>query len=144
MSNSYKKLMEIKNSCRFDYFVMAVSHYLDIGHRNAQRITEAEIKAAKGNDIMSKEFVGWLMETAKKIADSVDTAVEVVQFCMAEDVFDIRYYANKMPGEDLERMVKYQLDFEFNGCPNMEDVAARWDYDVADFELLGYEIPEEV
>lgn len=144
MSNSYKKLMEIKDSCRFDYFAMAVGHYLDIGQRNALRITEAEIKAAEGNAIMSKEFVEWLMETAKKIADSVDTAVEVVQFCMAEDVFDIRYYANKMPRENLERMVKYQLDFEFNGCPSMESVAARWDCDVEDFELLGYEIPEEV
>ena len=138
MNKSYEKLMEIKNSCRFDYFVMAVSHYLDIGHRNALRITESEIKSVEGNDMMSKDFCEWLMETAKKIADSVDSAVEVVQFCMVEDIFDTRYYAGKLSRGELEKMVQYQLNYEIDGCTNLEDVAGRWDCDVEDLELLGY------
>lgn len=138
---SYKKLTEIKNSCRFDYFVMAVSHYFDIGHRNAQRITEAEIKAAEGNAMMSKEFVEWLMETAKKIADSVDSAVEVVQFCMIEDIFDTRFYAGKLSRGDLEEMVRERLANEDDY--NVATLCDLYNCDEEQLELVGITVNDE-
>ena len=144
MNKSYEKLMEIKNSCRFDYFVMAINHYLDIGHRNALKITEKEIKAVKGNDIMSKDFCEWLLETAKKIADSVNSAIEVVQFCEAEDIFDTRYYANKLSRGDLEEMVQSRIRYDLEtmniGNP---DMPVLYDCDRENFELLGWELKEE-
>ena len=140
MNDSYVKLIEIKNSCRFDHFVMAVSHYLDIGHRNAKEITQEDIDSVEENGLMTKEFCQFLMRTAKIIADSVDSAVEVIQFCTVEDIFETRFYAGKLSRGELEDMVKARLANEDDD--DTSTLCELYDCDEEDLEMLGMGIPE--
>ena len=144
--SSYKKLLEIKNDCRFDHFVLALGYFFDIGYQGAKNITDKHIDSAKGNGIMTRDFVQWLMREAKEIADSVTSAIDVVQFCEAEDIFDIRYYANKIPYSELEDMVKERLcceDYDTTKEDELQKLCNLYDCDPENFEMLGFSIPEE-
>ena len=144
--SSYEKIKKIKNRYRYDYFAMACSHFFDIGYRNALAITEEEIENAEGNDLMTKEFVQWLMKTAKEIAEASETAVDLVQFCIAEDIYDIQYYANKIPRWKLKEMIQQRImydEYDFSKKEDVEEACEKYDCDAEDFESLGYTVTED-
>lgn len=108
----YDKLKAIYNRERLDVFSMAVSHLLDIGFRHAEKITDDEIEQMKGNGLMTQDFVQYLVKLSREIAQNCDNPVEIIQFCQAEEVFDIRYYANKPSWGDLEEVILDAIEVE--------------------------------
>lgn len=102
----YADLKKIYNRTRLDYFAMAVSYLIDIGWRTAKGIDESDIRDAKGNGIMTAEFVQGLMRTAKEIADVINGPAEIIQFCDIEGVFGVENYSN---GERLGRQALEEL-----------------------------------
>ena len=145
--SSYEKLLEIKNKYRYDYFIMALSHFFDLGYQVAKQMPEEEIENAEANGLMTKDCVQWIMRTAKEIANCVDSAVEVVQFCNAEDIYDVRYYANKLPRWRMEEMLQSRISQENNDTTKeeeLEELTFLYDCDAEDFELLGFDIPEDM
>ena len=144
--SSYTKILEIKNSCRLDYFVMACSYYFDIGYSGAKEITERAIQKAEGNGLMTKECVQWIMKTAKRIAEISEGPIDLVQFCMAEDIFETQYYAGKLSRGRLEEIIQARMSQENScitepdGCQNLCDL---YECDEGDWELLGYTLPDD-
>ena len=144
--SSYEKLKEIKNQYRLDHFVMACAHFFDIGYRNALEITDEEIENAQENGLMTKEFVQFLMRTARELAQVSESAIDVVQFCAAEDIFDTRYYVNKLSRNTLEEMIEASLchdEYDFSKVKDIEEACEKYNCDAEDFETLGYELTEK-
>ena len=146
--SSYKKILEIKNSCRLDYFVVACSYFFDIGYNEAKELTEEDIDNAEGNGIMTKDFVQWIMKTAKQIADVSEGPIDLVQFCAAEDIFETQYYAGKLSRGRLEEMVQARMVQEkcvTTDEDDLQNLCDLYEAEPDDFELLGYDIslPEE-
>ena len=144
--SSYEKIKEIYNQQRVDYFAMACSYYFQIGHSSAWDISEEDIAKAEENGLMTKEFVQNLMKTARDIAKASESSIDLVQFCMAEDIFDVRLYANKIPRYKLEEMIKsgiYNDNYDFTKVKDVEEACDKYECDAEDFESLGYEITEE-
>lgn len=74
-------------------FPMAVAHLIDIGLRKAKTITDEDISGMEENGLMTKEFVQDLVRTTRDIAlECGNNAVEVIQFCMATEIFDVEWY----------------------------------------------------
>ena len=145
MSKTYTELKKIKDSTRLDYFVMAISYILDIGYDRASKITENDIANAEGNGLMPKEFVQWIMQTARQITEAVESGVEIVQFCMAEDIFEIGYFADKLSRQAMEHMLRSRIDNEKRSVEDSADTEyfeGVYDCDIYNFSLLGYSIPE--
>ncbi len=145
MYETYNKLLEIKKSCRFDHFVMALSYFFDIGYAQAKGITDKDIKNVEGNGILSKSFNEWLMTTARQIAEATDSAVAVVQFCMAEDVFDTKMFAGKLGRDDMEQMLDSRISYEKKSPEEdaTEFFETYYGCDMENFRMLGYKILEE-
>lgn len=87
----YKKLMEMINEHGLDRFVMAICHLMDIGWREANKITDEDIEAIKmpDNSIMTTEFVQELNSMAREIAKSCQPS-DIIKFCELEKPFDTR------------------------------------------------------
>ena len=102
----YADLKKIYDRTRLDYFAMAVSYLVDIGWRNAKEIDESDIHDAQGNGLMTKEFVQWVMRTARDIANATNGPTEIIQFCDVEGVFEVEKYSN---GERLGRQALEEL-----------------------------------
>ncbi len=150
MHETYEKLLQIKRNSRYDYFAMAVAYFFDIGYAQAKKISDEDIKNVKGNSFMTKEFNEWLMTTARQIADATESAIELVQFCMAEDMFELRYFAGKLGRGELEDMIKTRITYEDryptgNKYPTNPAAAdyfeGHYGCDIEDFRYLGYDIP---
>ena len=91
----YKDLKTIYDRNRLDFFVMAVSHLLDIGFNNAKDITDDQIATIKDQGWATAGFLQELVTTSREIANACNSPVELIQFCMAEEVFDVEFYAPK-------------------------------------------------
>ncbi len=146
MSKAYEELLKISNECRLDYFVMAISYLFDIGYIQASGITDKQIEDAEPNGLMKKDFVEWLMKTARRITEVTECSADVIQFCMAEDVFDTKYFAGKPGRGDLEEMIRNRIEYEPKNISDEEDAEyfeERYGCDIEDFELLGYKVKHE-
>ncbi len=145
MSKAYEELQKIRKECRLDYFVMVISYLFDIGYAKASGITDEQIKDAEPNGLMTKDFVEWLMKTARRITEVTESAVDVIQFCIAEDIFDTKYYAGKLGRSSLEEMLNNRIAYEdktpFQDAEYFEE---KYGCDIEDFELLGYKVKHEV
>lgn len=133
----YNKLKAIYNRERLDVFSMAVSHLLDIGFRQAKKITDDDIGKMEGNGIMTQDFVQHLVKLSREIAQACDDLPEIIQFCEAEEVFDISYYANKPSWSDLEKVI---LDAIETGSLTKDD----FEYHDEAAEYFHFELEEEV
>lgn len=146
-NQTYNNLLKIKSSCRIDYFCMVCSYFFDIGYQGAKSISDKDIENVQANGMFSKDFNEWLMKTAKEIADTISSAIELVQFCMAEDIFDIRLFANKLPRNSLEDMVKTRISWEdqirTDNADYIRYLVSRYDCDAEDLELLNITVPDE-
>lgn len=92
---SYKEMKTIYDRNRLDFFGMAVSHLLDIGFNNAKEITDEQIATIKDQGWATAGFLQELVTTSREIANACNSPVELIQFCMAEEVFDVEFYAPK-------------------------------------------------
>ncbi len=144
--NTYEKLLKIKQKCRVDFFAMALAYFFDIGYSQAKALTNEEISNTQGNGFMTKDFCENLMRTAREIAETAENAIDVVMFCMAEDIFDIEMFADKAPRYKMEEMIKNRISCE-KSSPSDPDAVEyfeeKYGCDIEQFSLLGYEIPEE-
>lgn len=100
---SYKEMKTIYDRNRLDFFCMAVSHLLDIGFNNAKEITDEQIATIKDHGWATAGFLQELVTTSMEIANACKSPVELIQFCMAENVFDAEFYSGK-PRIPYERM----------------------------------------
>ena len=91
----YKDLKTIYDRNKLDFFAMAVSHLLDIGFNNAKDITDDQIATIKDQGWATAGFLQELVTTSREIANACNSPVELIQFCMAEEVFDVEFYAPK-------------------------------------------------
>lgn len=141
--NTYEKLLKIKNSTRYDYFSLVCSYFFDIGYKAAKNITDEEIKKVKANGIMTKDFCEWMMETAREIANTVDSAVELVQFCEVEDIFDVKAFANKLPRFRMQEMLENQITiFKFSRQAECEAQCEKFGCEMEELEMLGVSLPD--
>lgn len=141
--STYEKLLKLKRNTRDDYFVMACSYLFDIGYQNAKEITDEEIENAKVNGIMTKEFCEWLMKTAREIANTIDSAIELVQFCMVEDVYDLKLFANKLPRYRLQEMIENQIYIHKGSSQSeCEKQCEEFGCEMEELEMLGFDLPD--
>jgi len=123
----YKNLKAIYDKTRLDMFSMAVAHLLDIGFRSAEEITDDEIAQMKGNGLMTQGFVQDLVRLSREIAKACDNnPVEIIQFCQAEEVFDIRRYANKPTYSDLVSYIQNAMGMLEHGGYAHQDMFENW------------------
>ncbi len=136
----YKDLKEIYDKTRLDFFCMAVSYLLDKGYDLTSKLTEDDIAQIEGNGLMTKEFAQGLVQTAVKITKATNgNPVEIVQFCAAEDVFDVTFYANKLSRDRLETLLHNAIGGLQCGDYDGESLADYLDSDEDEMEMLGYE-----
>jgi len=135
---SYSELKKFYDKTRLDYFMMAITHLMDIGWRNAKKITDEEIEKCEGNGLMTKGFVQWVQRTARDITQIADGPAELIQFCEAQDVFDIQNYAETVNRSTLEQVVQNTQEYLFNKGYNYDDMRYIWDLDDYEMELLGF------
>ena len=92
---SYNKMYEVyrKNPRTFP---IAVAYFADKGYSFTKQITDEDIAELEGNGLMTKEFVQELVRTAREITEATDdNAVEIIQFCAAEEIFDTQWYTGR-------------------------------------------------
>lgn len=74
-------------------FPIAAAYLVDKGFTFVSQITDEDIEGLEGNGLMTKEFVQELVQMARDIVTASDNnAVEIIQFCAAEGIFDTEYY----------------------------------------------------
>lgn len=139
---SYSELKKFYDKTRLDYFVMAITHLMDIGWRNAEKITDEEIEKCEGNGLMTKDFVQWIQRTAREITRIADGSVELIQFCEAQDVFDIQNYSDMTPRNRLEEMLLNAISYLGNRGNGVEDIMEILEANEEEMERWGYELEE--
>ena len=74
-------------------FVMAVAYVLDKGVSRIAKLTDEEIEQFEDNGLMTAEYVQDLARMARDIAtECKNNVVEIIQFCAAEEIFDVDLY----------------------------------------------------
>lgn len=137
----YTELKKIYDKTRIDFFVLALSYIGDKGIVNVKEITDEQIKNLDGNGLMTQDFVQDLVSKAREICRVVDNPAELFQFCQAEDVYDVTFYAKKMNKTIMERALCNAINKEMYENPEMnyDDVCDSFDMSLEDLEMLGYE-----
>ena len=142
----FKDLKAIYDNTRIDIFAMAITYVVDIGWRNAKKLTDKEIADMQGNGLMTQAFVQMLMKSAREIANTVENPTEIIQFCDAMNIYETRCYTT---GECLDRatlehiarkLLEYTIYTDFD-VPNDEDgrkenMAGYLDIEVDDIDSL--------
>ena len=83
-------------------FPIATAYLVDKGFTFVSQITDEDVEGLEGNGLMTKEFVQELVQLARKIvAASDNNAVEIIQFCAAEGIFDTEYYKGFYEDEEM-------------------------------------------
>ena len=142
----YKDLKKLYDGTRKDFFVMAIGYLLDKGYDFTSQITEDDITELEGNGLMTKEFCQDLVRTAVDIAKASDGVHEIVQFCQAEDIFEVQFYANKVPRDRLETLLHNAIGGMVCNDYDGESLADLADYIGAtedEMEMLGMPIEED-
>ena len=77
-------------------FVMAVAYVLDKGISRIAKLTDEDIEQFEDNGLMTTEYFQDLARMARKIAiECENNVVEIIQFCAAEEIFDVDLYIDK-------------------------------------------------
>lgn len=141
----YKDLKTIYDRNRLDFFAMAVSHLLDIGFNNAKDITDDQIATIKDQGWATAGFLQELVTTSREIANACKSPVELIQFCMTEEVFDVEFYAPKKRKitdirmrEIAERAVMCLCNEE-----TVEDLVNEVDLTPEEIDYFGIDIEED-
>lgn len=136
----YAELKKIYDKTRIDFFVMALSYIADKGIATVKEITDEQIEKIEGNGLMTQEFCQDLVRNAREICRSIDNPAELFQFCQAEDVYDVTFYAKKMNRTIMERALTFAINQELEQPETTyEDICNNWGLNLEDLEMLGYE-----
>lgn len=142
----YKDLKKLYDGTRKDFFSMAIGYLLDKGYEYTSQITEEEIAELEGNSFMTQSFAQDLVRTAVDIAKASEGVHEIIQFCQAEGVYDVQFYANKLSRERLETLLHNAIGGMVCNDYDGESLADLADYIGAteeEMEMLGMPIEEE-
>ena len=135
---SYDKIKKVRNSVREGVFVMAVSYLLDKGYDICSSLTDEDIDEVEGCTGMTKEFAQEILRLARDIAQAEDgNPIEIIQYCAAEDVFDLHWFCGKFRRDGLTAMIGYLLQ---NGKVDEEELREWYDIDDDDWGMLKNEI----
>ena len=135
---SYDKINKVKKGVREDVFAMAVSYLLDKGYDFCSSLTDEDIEEVDGSAGMSKEFVQGILRLSRDIAQAEDkNPVEIIQFCAAEDVFDLHWFCGKLRRDGLVTLIGYLLQ---NGNIDEEELREWYDIDDDDWGMLKDEM----
>lgn len=91
---AYDKIKAIYDKTRIDYFVMGVSHLMDIGWRTAEAMTDEDIDSLEGNGFMTEDFCKYICRLAREIAQAAQPT-ELIMFCAVEKVFDTKGFKTR-------------------------------------------------
>ena len=84
-------------------FHMAVSYIMDKGFTFVSEIEDKDVESIEGNGLMTKEYVQDLVNLAREIVKECNNnLVEIIQFCMAEELFEYKMYAGIDDENDWE------------------------------------------
>lgn len=87
------KKIQRRDECMF---VMAVAYVLDKGVNCISKLTDEEIEQFEDNGLMTASYVQDLARMAREIAmECKNNVVEIIQFCMAEEVFSTEFYVER-------------------------------------------------
>ena len=141
---AYAQMKKIYDNTRLDVFAMAIAHLLDIGFKNATKITDEDISQIPDQGWATASFLQELVKKSREIANACDTTTELIQFCTVHDVFDTQYYSNKRPisWERLSEIATQALwGLHENGGDWNEEL--EWaDIELEDYEREYFGIPE--
>jgi hypothetical protein len=84
----YAKLNEIYDKTQTAVFVCGITYLIEKGMENVVQITDEQIAEVKGNGLMTDGFCQAIIKVAKKIAESVESSVEIIQFADAKGLFE--------------------------------------------------------
>ena len=142
----YAKLNEIYDKTQTAVFVCGITYLIEKGMENVVQITDEQIAEVKGNGLMTDGFCQAIIKVAKKIAESVESSVEIIQFADAKGLFETEYYTN---GEvfrrsTLEEIVRKLLvdayeDKQYGGYTDdesLEKIAEYLELETEDIERL--------
>ena len=142
----YAKLNEVYEKTQTAIFVCGITYLIEKGMENVVQITDEQIAEVKGNGLMTDGFCQAIIKVAKKIAESVESSVEIIQFADAKGLFETEYYTN---GEvfrrsTLEEIVRKLLvdayeDKQYGGSTDdesLEKIAEYLELEVEDIERL--------
>jgi hypothetical protein len=142
----YAKLNEIYDKTQTAVFVCGITYLIEKGMENVVQITDEQIAEVKGNGLMTDGFCQAIIKVAKKIAESVESSVEIIQFADAKGLFETEYYTN---GEvfrrsTLEEIVRKLLvdayeDKQYGGSTDdeaLEKIAEYLELETEDIERL--------
>lgn len=117
-----------------DIFVMAVSHLLDIGFKAAKSITDEQIATIKDQGWATDKFLQNLVKLSREIANACESNVELIQFCVVEDVFDTEFYAGKyrISWERMSEIATRAIDAVVDGNDY-------WEEDLEDVDFTNEE-----
>jgi len=88
----YKEMYEVYKR-NPSVFPLAAAYLADKGFSLVKSLTDDDVASLKGNGMMTQEFIQDMVQTARDIVvASGNNAVEIIQFCAAEEIFDTRYY----------------------------------------------------
>lgn len=142
----YSKLNELFQKNRLDIFVMAMSYIIDKGYETVKAITDDDIATIKGNSLMTEDFCKDLVKLAREICMTAENGIELYQFAMANELFDIEYFTNgeKYSADKLEEIIRLLLQYilfedlpTFNSIQEAkDDIASYLVIDVADLNKL--------
>lgn len=83
MNKELNKLYEEKGP----YFMMALAHLLDHGFNKVMAMTDEQIAAQKGNELMTDEFVQELNRLARDIARASNgNPMQLINFCVEREL----------------------------------------------------------
>ena len=142
---AYKDLKAIYDCNRLDFFVMAVCHLLDIGFNNVKDITDDQIATIKDQGWATAGFLQELVTTSREIAEACGSPVELIQFCMAEEVFDVEFYApkkRKIPDIRMRELAEMAVSCLCNE-ENIEDFVNEVDLTPEEIDYFGIDIEED-
>jgi len=133
----------IYDNNRLDMFVMAVSHLMDIGFRNAVKIKDKDIAALEGNGLMTQSFVQDLVKLSREISLACSSPTELIVFCNKHEIFDCgdvtrkrlkeilcNYVINDSEAADMSYI--REVLYDFCGCDDDELKAIGLDWAICE------------
>ena len=83
MNNELNKLYEEKSP----YFMMALAHLMDHGFNKVMAMTDEQIAAQKGNELMTDSFVQELNRLTRDIARASNgSPMQLISFCTEKEL----------------------------------------------------------
>ena len=116
---------------------MAVSYLISVGYNYAKQISDELIDNAKGSELITEEYHKHLLKLTREIANA-STPGELIQLCQAEDLYEIRFSANKLGRDRLEELLNKAILYLLNDRGlAIEDIASELGADSEEMFMIG-------